>query len=158
MRTHEESKINGIVERIVEHKDGHKEVTVIPNTVLTTGKMALANSLANVVENTYDYYVSHMIFGDSGTSGNVEKFVNVSRTGLFGVTRVRKPVIASIDDDHPTQVVFTSVLTFEEGNGYTLNEMALEMANGTLYSMVTFPDLSKTTLMQITWNWRLSFV
>ena len=39
-----------------------------------------------------------------------------------------------------------------------LNEMALQMANGQLYSMTTFPDLNKTEDMQITFNWRLNFI
>jgi hypothetical protein len=158
MNTHEPIRLKGDVEGIVEWDDGRIKRLAFPNTVLTLGKMALANSLANVVDDTYDFYISSMIFGDSGVSGGVEKFVNAARTGLFGVTRVRKPVISSIDADNQTQVIFTSVLTREDGNGYGLNEMALEMANGQLYSMVTFPDLNKTNQMQITWNWRLSFV
>ena len=120
--------------------------------------MALANSLANDISDVYDYYVLSMIFGTNGTSGGVEKFVPASRNGLFGITRVQKPVIASIDDNNPTQVTFTSVLTFEDGNGYALNEMALVMASGDLYSMVTFPDLSKTSQMQITFNWNISLI
>jgi hypothetical protein len=39
-----------------------------------------------------------------------------------------------------------------------LNEMALQMANGDLYSMVSFPDLTKTSEMSIIWNWTLSFI
>jgi hypothetical protein len=34
----------------------------------------------------------------------------------------------------------------------------LVMANGTYYSMVTFGDLVKTNLMQITFNWRINLV
>jgi hypothetical protein len=77
---------------------------------------------------------------------------------LFGVTRVSKPVISTIDPNISSQVIFTSVITKEEGNGYPLNEMALKMANDDLYSMVTFPDLNKTNSMQIVFNWRISFV
>jgi len=55
-------------------------------------------------------------------------------------------------------VVFTSVLDYDEANGFQINEMALQMNNGDLYSMSTFADLNKTSSMQITWNWKLSFV
>ncbi|MCL5459921.1 hypothetical protein M3M33_14890, partial [Loigolactobacillus coryniformis] len=82
------------------------------------------------------------------------KFVATSRNGLFGITQASKPVIASVDPNIPSQVIFTSVISFSEANGAVLNEMALQMATGNLYSMVTFPDLTKTAQMQITWNWR----
>jgi len=159
MNTHEPAIIKGTVQALIKWRDSEiVEEKLFRNTILTTGKMALARSLANIVDDVYTFYIDKMIFGNNGTSGGVEKFVTTSRTGLFGVTRVQKPVIANIDPDNPSQVIFTSVLTFEDGNGYQLNEMALVMANGDLYSMVTFPDLTKTDLMQITWNWRLSFV
>lgn len=154
----ESSGIKGTVERIIEYKDGIKTIETFDNTILTTGKMALANSLANIVSDVYDYYVINMIFGTDGTNGGAEKFVAASRNGLFGIIRVQKPVISSIDSNDPTQVIFTSVLTFDDGNNYTLNEMALVMANGDLYSMVTFPDLTKTSAMQITFNWKISLV
>lgn len=158
MNIHEPATIKGTVEAFIENKDGSVEKKKFQNTILTTGKMALANSLANIVDDVYDFYIVNMIFGTNGTSGEVEKFVPASRTGLFGVTRVQKPVVSQIDSDNPTQVIFTSVLTFEDGNEHDLNEMALVMANGDLYSMVTFPKLHKTDQMQITFNWRCSFV
>jgi hypothetical protein len=69
-----------------------------------------------------------------------------------------KPVLASVDPTVLTQVIFTSVITFEEAIGITLNEMALQMANGELYSMTTFPDLGKTEEMQLVFNWRINFI
>ena len=99
-----------------------------------------------------------MLFGDGGTSGGTFKTVETQRNGLFGITRASKPVISTVDPSIQTQVVFTSVLTFDDANGFALNEMALQMANGDLYSMVTFADLNKTSNIQVTFNWRLSFV
>ena len=159
MEYNELSKPKGCVEMIIEYKDDREtERLSFNNAVLRAGREALAQMLANEIGDSFDFYISRMIFGDSGTSGGTPKFVNTSRSGLFGTTRVNKPVAASIDVEIPSQVVFTSVVGFAEGNGYTLNEMALVMGNGELYSMATFPDLSKTSAMQITWNWRLSFV
>jgi hypothetical protein len=99
-----------------------------------------------------------MIFGDGGTAGGTLKVVDSARTALFGVTRASKPVISSVDPNILSQVVFTSVLSFDDANGYAINEMALQMSNGDLYSMVAFADLNKTSSMQITFNWRLSFI
>jgi hypothetical protein len=151
-------KTAGEVERIIEYADGRKDVLVFRNTILRKGREALAASLANEIGDSYDFYISRMLFGDGGTNGGETKFVNTNRNGLFGIARASKPVISSIDPEIPSQVIFTSVIAFSEANGYILNEMALQMNNEDLYSMVTFPDLSKTEQMQITWNWRLSFV
>lgn len=151
-------KACGHVQAVIEYKSGESRIIEFPNTVLTKGREALAACLANEINSTFNYYVNRMLFGDGGTASGSTKFVSSGRNGLFGITQASKPVIASIDPNIPSQVIFTSVLSFSEANGAVLNEMALQMATGDLYSMVTFPDLTKTAQMQITFNWRLSFV
>jgi len=147
----------GEIEAIIKNRDGD-EKRFFHNTVLKKGREALASSLANEFGDSYDFFISRMLFGDGGTSSGVPKFVNTERTGLFGITRATKPIIASIDPNIRHQVVFTSVLDYDEANGITLNEMALQMNNGDLYSMATFGDLNKTSSIQITWQWRLSYI
>ena len=159
MNINENLKVYGEVEKIIEYKNSPKvEVEVFKNTILTTGRQALAKTLGNFVGDTPEFFITRMIFGDGGTQDGVKKYVNEGRNGLFGVTRLTKPVIASLDPDITTKVIFTSVITFDDANAVALNEMALQMASGDLYSMITFNDLNKTSEMQITWNWRLSFV
>lgn len=148
----------GDVEIITEWRDGRKEVLDVRNTILLAGRRALCKSLANIIGDSYQFYITRMLFGDGGTQSGVKKYVNAGREGLFGVTRLSKPVIATVDGSIPTQVILTSVITFDEIVGVTLNEMALQMANGDLYSMTTFADLNKTEDMQITFNWRLNFI
>jgi hypothetical protein len=148
----------GDVEMILSYKDGKEEVFDMPNTVLLTGRRALAKCLSNQIGDKFQFYVTRMIFGDGGTQSGVKKFVNAGREGLFGVTRLSKPALSNLDNSVPAQVIFTSVIKFDEAVGVTLNEMALQMANGDLYSMITFPDLNKTEDMQITFNWRLNFI
>lgn len=149
----------GFVQGIIDYKSGKRDIIEFPNTVLTTGRQALAATLTNYPSNENNYYITTMLFGGNGTDndGNT-KVVYTSRTGLFGATLATKSVVATIDPSIATQAIFTSIITYTECNGQTLNEMALKMANNDLYSMVTFPDLTKTSNMQITWNWRLSFV
>jgi hypothetical protein len=148
----------GDVEIILSWKDGKKEFLDVRNTVLLTGRRALAKSLANQIGEKFQFNIVRMLFGDGGTTNGVKKFVNAGREGLFGVTRLSKPALSNLDTSVPAQVIFTSVIKFDEAVGVTLNEMALQMANGQLYSMVTFPDLNKTEDMQITFNWRLNFI
>ncbi len=151
-------KSKGTVECIVEYKDGSQEILDFNNTILQNGKIALANSITNAVNDPFDFYVNSMVFGTQGASGGTPKFVDASRTGLFGPTLLTKNVISSIDTAAPTTAIFTSVITFTEANGNALNEMGLKLKNGDIYSMLTFPDLNKTSLMQLTFNWRISFL
>lgn len=149
----------GDIEAIVEYNDGRPtESFGFKNTILKNGRVALAKSLANVIGTTYDFFITRMLFGSNGATGGVPKHVDEARNGLFGLTVLSKPIVASIDPNLTTQVIFTSVITFNEANGVPLNEMALQMNNGQLYSMRSFPDLTKTDHMQITWNWKTSFV
>jgi len=150
--------LKGEVERVIEWDDGRIEKTVFHNTILRSGRTSLAASLANNIGNSFDFFITRMLFGDGGTSGGVPRRVDETRTGLFGSAQVSKPVISNVDPNNSTQVVFTSVVAFSEGNGVTLNEMSLQMNSGDFYSMATFPGISKTSQMQITWNWRLSFI
>lgn len=155
---YDESKCKGNIEVVIEYESGKIESINFSNTVLRTGRAALASALSNRIGDDFDFFISKMIFGDGGTQGGVPKQVGDERNGLFGSARVIRPVISNIDPNNETQVVFTSVIPFDEGNGYSLNEMALQLNNGDLYSMATFAGISKTSSMQITWNWRLSFI
>lgn len=148
----------GDVEMILSFKDGRTDILDMKNTVLLTGRRALAKCLANQIGDKFQFNITRMIFGDGGTQNGVKKFVNAGREGLFGITRVSKPALSNLDTSIPAQVIFTSVIRFDEAIGVTLNEMALQMANGELYSMITFPDLNKTEDLQLTFNWRLNFV
>jgi hypothetical protein len=125
---------------------------------LRAGREALAASLANEIGDSYDFFITRMIFGDSGVTGGVPKHVSSDRNGLFGITRINKPVIATIEPTIRSQVLFTAIIDKTEGNGLYLSEMALVMNNDDLYSMATFPELGKTSQMAINWSWRLSVV
>ncbi len=155
---HSPMTVCGHVQGIIEHKNGDIKIIEFPNTILRTGRYAIASCLANDIGDQFDFYVSKMLFGDGGTSGGAVKFVDTARNGLFGITRANKNVIAQVDPSIPSQVVFTSVVGYDEANGYTLNEMALQMNTGDFYSMVTFPDLTKTESIQLTFNWRISVI
>ena len=155
-----EIKVRGDVQMIIKHDDGKEEVIEFPNTILVTGRNALASSLANSFNQTYEFYINRMLFGIGGTDGGGnKKVVSPNRNGLYSQL-VSKSVISAVDPNVPSQVVFTSVLPANDvaTNNQVLNEMALQMATGDLYSMVTFPNLTKTPTMQIVFNWRLSFI
>lgn len=152
-------KTRGDVQMIIDHDSGEREIIEFPNTVLNKGREAIAASLANNFGGTYSYYINRMIFGNAGVASGNLKYVDAGRNGLFCGTPISsKPVISAVDPDIQSQVVYTSILSNSDAVGETLNEMALQMGTGDLYSMVTFPNLTKTGTMVITWNWRLSFV
>ncbi len=151
-------RARGDVEIIIDYDDGKQERREMRNTLLRKGKVALAKSLTNDVEDPYNFFINRMLFGTSGTSSGTPKFIDETRNGLFGTTLINKTVISSVDESAPTTAIFTSVVTFDEGNGSSLSEMLLQMLNGDAYSMITFPDLGKTSSMQLTFNWRISFL
>jgi len=156
----------GDVQVLIQTRDGSNDSLEFRNTILRTGREALALCLANRIGGDFDFFVSRMLFGDGGSTGGSPKSVQTDRTSLFGTTRVSKPVVANIDPNNPSQVVFTSTISYDEGNGFDINEMALQMHGSvppdgespSLYSMATFPGISKTSLMQLTFNWRISFI
>lgn len=148
----------GTIERITRYRDGREDIYEHTNTVLKMGRRAMALCLSNQIGDSFNLYITRMLFGDGGTQNGVKKYVDSERNGLFGVTRVAKPVIASMDATIPTQVIFTSTIKFDEAVGMILNEMALQLSTGDLYSMTTFPDLNKTEEQQITFNWKLGFL
>jgi hypothetical protein len=148
----------GNIKITVEYDDGKKIYVPVKNKVLRSGRMALASGLANQTGGTFEFYISSMLFGSGGTSGGTPRFVDDTRAGLFGATILTKGVISSIDPNMPTQVIFTSVITFDEIVGQIVNEMAMQMKNGDLYAMATFGDISKTSSMQLTFNWSQVYV
>jgi hypothetical protein len=156
----DEQLSRGSIQMIIDWDDPCKprEYRYFKNTVLTLGRVAMASSLANDIGNQFNFFISRMLFGDGGTVGGVPQFVDAGRNGLFGITRANLPVIAQVDPLMPTQAIFTSVIGFDQANGFVLSEMALQMNTGDFFSMATFPDLSKTPQIQITFNWQLSFV
>lgn len=147
----------GDIEALIEFSGGGMEKLAFRNTVLRKGREALAMSLANRIGDDFDFFISRMVFGDGGVAGSAVKTVPTDRTALFGTVRASKPVVANIDPNNGSQLILTSVVSFTEAIG-TLNEMALKMNSGDLYSMATFPGITKTADMQITWTWRLSFI
>lgn len=148
-----EVKIKGrIVAEIKEN--GKVKVLEFPNNVLSSGKKWMANCA--IAENSV--YISHMIFGDGGVEEDREKEVDPSQSNLFGVTRASTKVIAQINPEVPNEVIFTGVLGFEDGVGHNLNEMALQLSNGELFSMATFAGTSKTDQMEASWSWYVCFV
>jgi hypothetical protein len=154
----EEVKQKGEVEIIIDYKDGKQDVFVVKNAILQGAKNAHANALANIVGASFQYYIDQMIFGTNGTLGGAPKVVDASRNGLFGTTLVSKSVVSIINPQILNQAIFTVIMGFDEGNGSVINEMALVMKNGDLYSMTTLGGISKNSTMQITFNWRLTFV
>lgn len=127
------------------------------NTVLLSGKTLMARSLAGEINDPFDFYVYSMEFGVGGLDGSTPKTVSSGLTSLYLSAGVDVLVGRSWSNSAPTQATFTGTLTTETGNGLNINEAALKTANGELFSMITFPPLSKTSNLQITLNWTIVF-
>jgi len=139
----------------IKYRDGRIETRQFSNAILESGKQYLAKCLW---EEYPKLSISHMVFGDGGTQNGEPREVSPMQESLFGVTRVKKVVIAQLDPEMPKQVIFSVVIGEDEGNNYPLNEMALVLSNGTLFNLSTFSDLNKTDQMEIAWSWFVCFI
>ena len=153
-----EIKSSGKVFLTIINKNGTASQMAVRNKVVLSGRSALASVVANDFEGPFSFYIARVLFGNSGTVSGTPRFVEDTQTGLFGPVILAKPVIATIDPLATSQVTFTTTVTFGELIGFAINEMALEMANGDLFSMTTFGDVNKTSTMQLIWNWRLNWI
>ncbi len=159
MQIETKQQVIGEVDLLIEYDDGRTERQHFKNTVLLDGRAALAACLANEIGDSFQFYISQMIFGNGGTQEGTPLYVQAERTGLFGITVVSRPVISAVNNAMPNVVTFTCVILKNDPYVGVINEMALQMAyQETLYSMTTFPDLTKTNNMQLTLVWSLTFV
>lgn len=164
-------KAKGSIKIDIEYNNGKKFTQLCDNVVLISGREALAKSLTNTLgtcpaattnsigELVPALYINAMIFGNQGVDGTLTpKVVSPARTTLYGPAIASKPVNSYVDGTVTTNAVFVATLLYGDAVGYNVNEMALQLSDNTLYSMVTYPNLSKTADMQVTFTWTLSFV
>ena len=154
----DENKVVGDIDILVEKKGvGLVDVISFRNTVLTLGKEAIAKSLAGEIGSAYDFHICKMLFGTNGTDGGgTPKVIDPDRTSLFGPTLITKNVSALVDPNVRGRVIFTAVLLYADANGSALNEFALQMYNGDLYSMATRGSVYKDSDTQLTFLWRVT--
>jgi hypothetical protein len=153
---------------IVENKNGDKKIYQFKNAILKTGREAIVKSLTHTLqacsnanngfEYAFPFFIKNMLFGNGGEVGGVPRVVNQNQSGLYGVTVASKAVNSLINPNNSTQAIFTSVLTFNDGNGYTINEIGLQMGSNDLYSLSTFSGIAKTSQIQITFNWNINIL
>lgn len=140
----------GFIKVKIHFKDtGKEEWFQFNNMVLDGGKIFLTKCL---LENS-KLTISNMIFGDGGISNGKPKEVMPNRDKLHGIVRIKKPVVSQIDPETPTQAIFSVVIPEDEGNEYPLNEMGLELSDGTLFSLSTFGNLDKNENMEVSYWW-----
>lgn len=153
-------KCNGNIEIIIKNLETNTlEIKNQKNTVLTVGKAALASCLANSFSGNFNFYITNLLLGTNGVDGGGNPLVvSADRTGLFGATLISLPTFASISGNADQIVTFTSTLSSSQANGNSISELALQMANGDLYSLSTTGAISKDSSKQIIINWTLSFI
>lgn len=156
----EKIKSKGFVEILVEDIEKKQIISKIKlkNTILNSGKSILSRMISNNTSSSL-IYINSMDFGEGGESEGVPKVVTPDRTSLFtpisGVIGVS--AIGDWNSSSEKQAVFSSTITTSQAVGRTINEAALKMSNGELFSMITFGGLSKTSSLQFTLNWTIIF-
>jgi len=127
------------------------------NQLLNSGRRFLLSHLMPRPSST-PIFLKNILFGDGGTVDGKVRQVVPEMEQLFGVTRMKKEAVVQVNPEISTQLLLTVVVSESEGNDFTLNEMALELSDGTLFSLATFPDFNKTDKMELTWLWSIFMV
>lgn len=153
---------------IIEDINGNKTIKKFKNAILKTGREAIIKALTHTLqacsntvgqfEYAFPYYIKNMVFGNGGEVSGTPRAVNANQNGLYGVTVATKPVNSLINPSNASQAVFTAVLGFNDGNGYSINEIGLQMGTGDLYSLSTFSGIAKTSQIQITFSWNINIL
>jgi len=146
----------GYIQAKIKYKNNYVKILRFKNQVLNKGKNFLAKCLLG--ESKDNIYVANILFGDGGTVNGIPKEVHPSIEHLNGVIRIKKSVVSQIDPESPAQAIFTVIVGEEEGNDFTMNEMGLELSDGSLFSLSTFADFNKTDQMEVTWGWNINFL
>lgn len=151
-------KVRGEGEIEILFGDGTTTKLEFTNAMVGAGRAALAKSLANQFGGSYQYWVQSMVFGTGGSVGGTPRYVMPNQGGLYGPVVATKTVLSTINPANTGQATFTSVLLFGDAVGDAINEMGLVMNNGEYFSITTFNDINKTASMQLTVNWRITFM
>lgn len=151
----ENIKAIGPIHLIIEEDGKNKKELFFTNRVLRSGHTTLCKYLINEQEDKP--YISEIIFGDGGAEGRTPKKIHPDRKTLFGITKLNKEIVAQIDPEDLSTLVIAVVVEKNEANDCMINEIALKMSNGDLFSMATFSGFEKTEKMRLTWIWRVLF-
>jgi hypothetical protein len=127
------------------------------NQLLNPGRRFLLSNLIPRPSSS-PIFIKSILFADGGTHNNEVRMVEPEMEHPFGVIRMRKEVISQVNPEVPTEALFSVTVGENEGNDFTLNEMGLELSNGDLFSLATFPDFNKTSQMALDWSWSVCFV
>ena len=164
------SEINSNIQSI-----GYGEITIedktikpFKNAILKTGREAIIKALTHTLqacsntsgqfEYAFPFFVKNMLFGNGGEVGGVPRAVNANQNGMYGITVATKQVNSLINPNNSSQAIFTAVLGFNDGNGYSISEIGLQMGSNDLYSLSTFSGIAKTSQIQITFSWNINIL
>ena len=168
------SEINSNIQSIgygeitIEDKNGNITVKPFKNAILKTGREAIIKALTHTLqacsntsgqfEYAFPFFVKNMLFGNGGEVGGVPRAVNANQNGMYGITVATKQVNSLINPNNSSQAIFTAVLGFNDGNGYSISEIGLQMGSNDLYSLSTFSGIAKTSQIQITFSWNINIL
>lgn len=138
-----------------------KTTTVVMNTVLLGGREAVLRQLMNSYTGGY---FSQIVVGNGGATLDggtyVAETVQTSRTALFGTEVDRVPCVSSLSatsGGNPYLWVSSILGADSSANGQWIHEVGLMLGSGTLYAMVTWPGVYKTSTLLLNMGWIVYF-
>ena len=134
------------------------------NNVLNAGREAILRALGHRSD-TNQVYFDRCVVSDSGAdlvgSSWVERSVPRDRDGLFGTELDAISVVTSLaqEPNGTPYAIVSSVLGAESpANGHHVSEVGLKLHDGTMYAMVTWPGVEKTSTDELVLDWLVYFL
>lgn len=121
---------------------------ILNNGLSTFGKLLTQQSIAGS-----DRQVTSIKFGDDNTAAAA------TQTDIQGSLIIDKAIVTYAEDigGTPGKVSFETTLDTSEGNGNTIQEIALMCSDGTAIARRVTPAIPKTNLITVGVNWQIIF-
>lgn len=148
--------LRGQIELVVRRGDSVVRRIAVRNTITYVGRTALLQLLRQALGGASAMGGSpgHLVPGTNGTPPTVGDIALGAPLGGSDQIALTDP---NLSVNGPSgELVVTGTLSTSQGNGSTLREVGLVLANGDLFARQVHPAVSKTALLTVTYTWRVA--
>jgi hypothetical protein len=152
----ERARTTGQIELVVRRGDVEVLRIAVKNTIVYGGRTALLLLLQQALGGpaAMGGTPGHLVPGTNGTPPTVGDLALGAPLGGSDQIALTAP---NLSVNGPSgEIVVTGTLSTTQGNGSTLREVGLVLANGDLFARQVHPAVSKTALLTVTYTWRVA--
>ena len=148
--------LRGQIEVVVRRDDRIVRRIAVRNTIVYVGQVALLQLLRQALGGSAAMGGSpgHLVPGSNGTPPTVGDIALGAPLGGSDQIALTDPNLSL--NSPARELVVSGTLSTSQGNGSTLREVGLVLANGDLFARQVHPAVSKTNLLTVTYTWRVA--